>query len=689
MVKSNIDGNNINYNESIEIEDEDIGYSAPLYDYKLYNFEIEIGLGKQKHTYSKYGVVYFPIYLIVDNKLVSKIGFYEINDKEFINLLDEDGDIKIKKKGLLFYVSKEDIKEEIENSETEKQDEKEIEKFEKEEEENKEKEDETEDKEEDDVANLKIPTEKISKVTEKSNEKLKDGIFTEREITVNIPKLQEETKEQSDQIKKDYQESSRDNWLTKFRKNNNYKIIDNEGGGDCFFATIRDGFKQIGKETTVEKLRALLAKEATQEMFEESRTLYIGILAEVQSKDKEMKEIKSTVDKMKKRIENIKSSVEEKELVDSVKNMVLKYNKIKEEKKSTNEMLNEFIHMEGITDLEKFREFILTSRYWADTWAISTIERLLNIKVIVLSKESYETGDVDSVMNCGQLNDEELQKKGIFNPDHYIMTSYTGNHYTLVSYKEKRIFSFEELPYDIKIMIISKCLEKNAGPYYLIKDFRNLKLKLGLDEDEGKKGEDEEEYLNNDLYDNKTVFMFYQQSNSGPKAGKGSNEKTDDIKKYTRLNAIKDWRRILDDSWITPFTLDNKRWNSVSHYYMGSQFKKGFPDYYNLFSLDSQSNISKDVKEATEEYNKVIKSKKSNIKDGNITIDSDFFTVKENPTFEIERKTALEAKFSQNLNLKQALLETQQAKLTKFHRGKDPEPDMILMKLRKNLSKEP
>ena len=45
--------------------------------------------------------------------------------------------------------------------------------------------------------------------------------------------------------------------------------------------------------------------------------------------------------------------------------------------------------MKDITNLEKFREFMLTSSYWADTWAISTLERLLNVKVILLSEESY------------------------------------------------------------------------------------------------------------------------------------------------------------------------------------------------------------------------------------------------------------------------------------------------------------
>jgi hypothetical protein len=683
MIKSNIDSDNINYKESIEIDDEDIGYSSALYDYKLFNHEIEIALGKQKHTYSKYKVVYFPIYLIIDNYLVSKIGVYEVKQSELINLIDDDGDVKLKKKGLLFFISKDYLKEQIEEfkNDEEKKEEKKEEKNDEENNEEKDKKDE----EEDDIGNLKIPLEKLSKVSEKSDEKLKDGIFEEKEIQDNIPKLQEETKEQSEQIKKEYKESSKYNWLVKFRKNNNYKIIDNEGGGDCFFAVIRDAFKQIGKETTVEKLRALLAKQANKELLDESRKLYVEILAETQQQQKNMNDIKKTVEKVKKRIESIKNPVEEKKMIQDINDMVSKFNRLKEEKKFSTEMLNEFSYMEGITTLEQFKEFILTSRYWADTWAISTLEKILNIKMIVLSKHSYETGDVDSVMNCGQLNDEDIQKREVFNPDFYIMTSYTGNHYTLVSYKEKRIFKFEELPYDIKIMIITKCLEKNSGPYYLIKDFRDFKLRLGLDEDEGEQKEDEEEYTNNDLYDSKTVFVFYEKSSSGPKGGKGNGEKTDNVLKYNTLNSIKDWRRMLDDNWIMPVTIDNKRWNSVSHYYLGSQFKKGFPDYYLLFSLDSESNISKDIKEARDEYNKVIKTKKSALKDGTITPDPDFFTVKENPTNEMERKTALEAKFTQNLNLKQALLETKDAKLSHFQRGKESEPDILLMKLRKQL----
>jgi hypothetical protein len=73
-------------------------------------------------------------------------------------------------------------------------------------------------------------------------------------------------------------------------------------------------------------------------------------------------------------------------------------------------------------------------------------------------------------------------------------------------------------------------------------------------------------------------------------------------------------------------------------------------------------------------------------KDIEITPDPDFFTVKENPTFEMQRMKALDAKFNQNLDMKQLLKETQQAKLTHFERGKEAQPDLLLMRLRKLIS---
>ena len=58
--------------------------------------------------------------------------------------------------------------------------------------------------------------------------------------------------------------------------------------------------------------------------------------------------------------------------------------------------------------------------------AISTLEHRLNFKFIILSEESYKEDSHDSVLNCGETN-SHIEKIGVFKPDYYIITSYSGN----------------------------------------------------------------------------------------------------------------------------------------------------------------------------------------------------------------------------------------------------------------------
>jgi predicted NAD-dependent protein-ADP-ribosyltransferase YbiA (DUF1768 family) len=339
--------------------------------------------------------------------------------------------------------------------------------------------------------------------------------------------------------------------------------------------------------------------------------------------------------------------------------------------------------------LEKFKEFVQTRNYWADTWAISTMERLLNVKVIILSEESYKAKDFDSVMKCGQLNDDDLARQGNFAPDFYIMTNYTGNHYKSITYKDKYMLKFSEIPYDIKTMVINKCLERNAGPYYIIKEFRDLKTKLGLSPDEGEPAnEDDDDELYKDLYEPGVIFMFHAHSNAGPKAGTGSGEKIPDLRKpeFNVLNKLKEWRKKLDDSWIAPFTIDHHRFNSVEHYKLGSQFKKGFPDFYLQFSSDSNSEISRDLALAKIAGSKSGKTKDKVLRERKIKIDADYDDNTVNPRKNEERRIALHAKFTQNQDLLQVLRETKTAKLVHFVRSQPPESDLLLMKTRKDVA---
>jgi len=682
MVKSGLRPSDINYDEVKKIDDEDVGVESTLYEYEMLpGLMIHIALGKEKYTYSKHEIVYFPIYLVVDDKPKCRIGLFEIESNQFINILDEDNDVMLDKGNILLFefVNEAYVKKFL-HGQTKK-----VEKEEPLIEDEVEEVEEVEDVDEMDVMRLRLPKQNLSK--EVSKDPISKGVFT-IDKTQKIPiNLVEENEETSETLKKQYNESSKNNWLERFMRNNNYNIIDNEGGGDCFFAVIRDAFHQIGHQTTVQKLRDILAHQATDEIYMQYRTLYVNYFTEIQLKIKEMKDIKKTIAEMKKRSESSKDKSESAKIIAEVKEINKRFQRIKLEKEDTEELMGEFKHMVTIDTFDKFKEFIKTSSYWADTWAISTLEKLLNIKVVILSKEAFEHGDLDSVLQCGQLNDSHLEQQGNFKPDFYIMTCYLGNHYQLISYKHKRIFKFSEIPYDIKVLVINKCIEKNAGPYYLIQDFRNLKTRIGLSPDEGAPTEDDEEYLVDDLYEPEVMFMFYSKSAGHAKAGKGSGEKIVDTRmtEFNFLNkdpSCKDWRRKLDDSWIAPFQLDNHRWSSVEHYYQAAQFKKGYPDFYTQFSLDSGSDISKDVILARAAGSKSGKLKDRILRPKNVKFDADFVETDLIMRNVEERSRALEAKFMQNADLKKILAETKKAKLVHFIRSGRPITDDALMKLR-------
>jgi predicted NAD-dependent protein-ADP-ribosyltransferase YbiA (DUF1768 family) len=687
MVKSTLRPNDINYKEAKNMDEEDVDYASSLYEYPLYGQRLIIALGKEKYTYSSFNIVYYPIYLIVNNEPRAKIGIFEVESNEVINIIDEDGDVDLEKGIVKMYDSatssfinklvSENPMEEVEELS---------------------KKDLTGAKETGpDIGVIDLTEEptgvldlQISKEKRKELTKSKDELFIIHPEKPLAAILAEESEEDANAMKEDYKEGLKTEWIEKFMHNNAYKITNVSGDGDCFFSVLCLAFNEIGKETTPAKLRTLLSKEATDEQFKQYRILYTNFLAELQDIEVEMKAIKKMMPVLKKRGETTKDKEEHKKILAEAKQFNEKNERLKLQLSDTKELMKEFDYMKNITDLEKFRQFIADDTkklFWADTWAISTLEKLLKIKVIILSAEAFENGDEDAVLNCGQLNDGELQKEGLFDPEYYIIACYTGNHYKLVSYKEKGIFKFREIPYDIKVMVINKCMEKNAGPYYLIGDFRKLKNNLGLPVDEGMVEEKEDEYLNRDIYDKNTIFMFHANSNSGPKAGKGSGEKIDEMKltEFNILNKTKDWRKKLDDSWIVPITVDNHRWNSVEHYYLGSQFKKGFPDFYQQFSLDSNTDISKDIGIARAAAGKTGKLKDRVLREKTIKTDPDFFEVGINQRSQEERHNALTSKFNQNLDLKSMLLETKTAKLVHFVRGKEAETDELLMKVRKEL----
>ena len=694
MVKSKLI-KTLDYPEKREIDDEDIGYESQMYEYTYNKKTFEIALGKQKYVHNN-EIIYLPIYIVIDEEPKGRIGVFEVESTNFINILDKDGDVDLTKGNILFFSFTDDVianllkkhhnyhVDDDDDEDEIAQDKLQAQKEEEEEEYSRKTGDNSDSVIENDVLTIKLPeNHDISEERKKINKILDDGIFiTEKDFKQPVI-LTEETSEDSEKLRGEYHEGPRNNWVESFMNNNHYGILEVESNGDCFFATIRDAFAQVGKKTTVAKLRAAIAKEVTDEQYTQYRTLYVTFANELQLIEKQIKDNKRTILELKKRL--AKATRDESPLIRDEAKQLLQHDKtLNAEKLVVNQNLKEFSFMADIDTIEKFQKYIQTSSFWADAWAIATIERLLNIKVIILGEESYNEDELDGVLQCGEIN---LQGSGSFAPEYYIISCYSGNHYRLVTYKNKRVFKFSEIPYGIKGLVINKCLERNSGSYYLIQDFRNLKENLGLDADLGSPNEEEETQIEVDLYDPQTIFVFHAKSDSHPFAGKGFGEKieTSKIREFSVLDkdkACENWRRKLDDSWVTPFSVEGKRWATVEHYVLGSQYKKGFPDFFEKFSLHTESDISNDLQLARAAASKSGKMKDLLLRPKNVKPDLDY---EDKDRRTMERKTALTAKFSQNQDLLKVLKETKNAKLMHFVRGSPAVTDELLMKVRQQL----
>ena len=458
MVLSKIN-NNVSYPELKSVDTGDLKMEANLYQIEIRDIDVIIAVGNSKNTFEADNILFFPVYLVKHNNKVIQIGVYEIKASDYINYLDDKNDLDVEKldEPLIYtFVTKEMLNKlrmkpdeplsRVDVSDSDKEEESDDEKEPKNDE------------------NYKIPDDR-------------SDIFV---LTTGVP-IPQELKEETQKIAKDfrekYHESPDDNWIEKFMSNKNYSIVDNEGGGDCFFATIRDAFSNIAQQTSVNKLRKKLADQATEEIYLHYKEQYDMYNIAILKDTNDIKQLEADYISIKQKFANVLDRNEQKLLMEHAKEIKSRHDKLVHEKKITSEILKEFKFMKGIDTLEKFKSKIKKSDYWADTWSISTLERILNIKFIILSSDAYRNGDINNVLQCGQLNDVILQNKGIFNPEFYIIIDFTGNHYKTVGYKKKMIFKFSEIPYDIKKMIAEKCLQGKdmSGPFSIIPDFKKFK----------------------------------------------------------------------------------------------------------------------------------------------------------------------------------------------------------------------
>lgn len=74
-------------------------------------------------------------------------------------------------------------------------------------------------------------------------------------------------------------------------------------------------------------------------------------------------------------------------------------------------------------------------------------------------------------------------------------------------------------------------------------------------------------------------------------SGKGKREQLGSGDTYTKLAAMKDWRKCLSNFQISPFNLDGLQWASVEHYYQAAKFQATAPEFARQFCLTSNSSF--------------------------------------------------------------------------------------------------
>jgi predicted NAD-dependent protein-ADP-ribosyltransferase YbiA (DUF1768 family) len=549
-----------------------------------------------------------------------------------------------------------------------------------------------------------------------------------------------QTKEQSEMERRQYKPNpATDLWIQKYLRNKYFNFIDNEGGSDGFFAVIRDALLTQGRTTTILELRKQLSDEVNDEVFRDYREKFAMYHALTRTQTRETKELVNQYNDVKRRISAIHDRAQQQLMIAGAKKLVVEHNLKHDEMKYTKLLSSQYDYMREVRSTQQLKERMMTSLYWPDAWAIATMERVLNMKFVLFSRDAYDAGDIDNVLQCdnGAGNDggidADIRKRGVFEPTAYIlvgrgtslsiaadtatrggrsrsrsprngstsssvrMNNSKATTYNLITYKTHGVLTFSELPYDIKLLVTTKCLETQSGAFCLIPQFKLFQRELGIRADDipNESLDDllEEIHTNGasgernsaaNLYTPDIVFQFYAKSNPNSLPGTGAGEKIPETEKihFHKLATFDNWRRKLSNFWNEPFMLDGHTWQSVEHYYQGSKFKNNNREFYLKFSLDSRSELSADPVLAKAAGSKSGKLNNAIIRPSRITIDPDFFN---HGRCEREMENAMFAKFSQNQNLKDMLLATRNAKLVHYQRGARPEVYQNLMRVRHKL----
>ena len=654
----------INYPEIKALDSSDTkqqNYKAPLYEASVLGINTIISIGQIKNTFVSQNIVYYPIYLIKNDKVISQIGVYELFQNDIPLLLDDEGDINLEKAPaplLYSFVKKSLIQQAVYIP--------------------------TGAGVVADVGLVKKPVSKkpISLESLESHESLESlankGVPGEGEgegegedtalqaairaslapvrlsdVPLKRKNIPVQNIEQSLAENKAYRHIKDEAWVQSYYRNNNFKVIKNQGGGDCLFMAICQAFLSIEPDSDISviKLRRMLSEVLTESQFVDYRERYemfSNTLKELRDENKILSENNKELSQ-RAAAPNLSPSDKLTLKLQSDEN-VARYQEILRETEMYKEYLKLVYFMKGVKSLEALKAIVrkgeMTSEYWGDEWALSSLELILNVKFMVLSYRDYieqnkKPYTESNVIICGSDIDEarkseidmlvqdkkgmagvgamgtmserevreardksKMEERSTVNPDYYVILSHTGSHYELVTYRDTAIFTFPEIPFCIKLQIANRCIESSKGslesfsgayqkiPQFIL--FYQQELGLGdIGNSEQGGGAGANHILTANPHFNPSIVLMYHIGSVDELPGRSQGDHVSNKDKSAFLPLIasgkgrNNWRKKLSNEWCEPFTLDGHRWLSVEHYYQANKFLKRAPEFYLLFTMDA------------------------------------------------------------------------------------------------------
>ena len=649
MVRSRLDPS-VNYTELKSIDPSDskeTNYSAPLYEAIVMGINTIISIGQIKNTFIDKNIVYYPIYLIKSDKVISQIGVYELFEETVASILDDEGDINLEKTPpplIYSFVTKTLIQKAVfipENPSAALA------------------------KGRGKPALPKVTAAAAAAAAEdedtESDEDIQAAIHASRvdpkdvgKGPIKIPKrLPVQTMDQFDSELRNFRERPDQPWIQRYYINNEFNIVKSPVDSDSFFYAICDAIRSVypDRDINIINLREKLAGVISVEQYSAYKSLYDSFNLQLQRNRQRNEEIVAENQDLKTRLTGSQSLSEKKQIRERALVLKAENEELKEKREAIKDNMKYVNFMKGVHNIEQLRDVIRVGEgageFRADEWAISALEIILNIKLIVFSKTDFhdnndKTFAMTNVIHCGKnvsksqkdfiVQEIEKMKSGKpksaamvaldepkskgatglirrrdkyeFIPDHYIMLSETDKHYDLITYRETKMFTFAEIPYSVKLQITSRCLQgfELSGIYTNIPQFM-LFMKEDMEATNKMLMKDIESEIadldksSNPHYNDSLRLMHHAlSSNKMPGFAVGDLVSPSDMKGFMNLmggggnndkGGKNNWRRKISNEWCQPFTHDGHRWLSVEHYYQGNKFLKTFPEFYLLFTMDA------------------------------------------------------------------------------------------------------